>query len=65
MNEIIVGNIGCVYRGADDDIAREKYDEYVEQSKSQRGRAGGEDVTWMRDGEIVDGFVGELNRAIE
>lgn len=62
MNEIIVGNIGTVYRGSDDKIAQETYSEYVEQSKSMRGRAGGEDVTWLQNGEIHEAFVGALNK---
>ena len=62
MNEIIVGNIGSVYCGSDDKKAKGAYLLYVEQSKSMRGMAGGEDVTWLKDNEIHEAFVGELNR---
>jgi hypothetical protein len=53
MEEIIVGNIGTVYRGGDEKNAQENYDHYVLQSNSGVGRAGNEPVTWMRNGEIV------------
>ncbi len=68
MNEIIVGNIGSVYYGSDDKIAQEKYIEYVSQSKSNYGRAGGEDVTWLQkrsygqEWEIHKEFIGQLAR---
>lgn len=61
MNEIIVGNIGSVYHGGDDEEARETYREYVQQSKSGYGRASGEDVTWIKNGEVYKNHTGELN----
>ncbi len=51
--EVIVGNIGSVYAGADEDKARRTYAGYVEQSVSGTGRAGNEDVTLLCDGDIV------------
>lgn len=53
MYEVIVGNIGTVYRGDDESEARRLFDVYVEQSRSGFGRAGGESVTVFQDGEIV------------
>lgn len=50
--DVVVGNIGTVYSGTDRSLALQKYHEYVAQSKSGRGRAGGESVTLFRDGEI-------------
>ncbi len=50
--ETIVGNIGTVYSGTDEDEAQRKHDIYVEQSQGGYGRAAGETVTIMRDGEI-------------
>lgn len=50
---VIVGNLGVVYEGPDRIMARENYDEYVEQSKSGRGRAANEPVTLMQDNLIV------------
>jgi hypothetical protein len=51
--EVIVGNIGTVYSGGSALEAKRKFTTYVKQSKSGVGRAGGEDVTLMRDGEPV------------
>jgi len=50
--EVIVGNIGTVYTGKprDRDKAIKIYEEYVEQSKSGLGRAGGEEVCIMENG---------------
>jgi hypothetical protein len=50
--EVIVGNVGSVYSGPDKSQAEETYDRYVEISNSLLGRAGGEEVTLMVDGEI-------------
>jgi len=52
--EVIVGNIGRTYLGDSHHEAREDYDEYVKQSRSRQGRAGGEDVTLLANGEIVE-----------
>lgn len=51
-HQIIVGNVGTVYQGTSQKNAYETYQEYVEQSKSKLGRAGDEEVTWMRDDDI-------------
>ena len=58
--EVIVGNVGSVYRGTDGAEARKTYDEYVAWSQTDRGRAGGEDVTLFRDGEILREYSGSL-----
>lgn len=49
--EVIVGNVGSVYYGKDKAKAEKAYAEYVEQSNRLLGRAGGEEVTMMVDGE--------------
>lgn len=49
--EVIVGNIGTVYSGSNFMKASCKFAEYVKQSKTGYGRAGGEDVTLMHNGE--------------
>jgi hypothetical protein len=54
--EVIVGNIGTVYRGPDDTGARSHFEEYVKQSKTCQGRAGYEQVTLFEDGEILKEF---------
>ena len=51
--EVIVGNVGTVYDGFSRSAALTKYSTYVKSSRSGGGRAGGEDVTLMRDGDIV------------
>jgi hypothetical protein len=54
--EVIVGNIGSVYRGHDETRARMHYNEYVDQSKSGRGRAGNELVTLFINGEEKESY---------
>lgn len=55
---VIVGNVGTVYDGTDAAVAQTKFHTYIEASKSDVGRASGESVTLMRDGEIVDEYTG-------
>lgn len=51
-HQVIVGNIGTVYDGPNLKAAESSYLDYVHLSKSDLGgRASGEDVTWMVDGE--------------
>lgn len=56
--EVIVSNVGTVCLTDDGDDARQRYAEYVELSKSLRGRAGGEDVVLLIGGEINAEFRG-------
>lgn len=62
MNQVIVGNIGTVYSGSNNKEAARVYKEYISQSKSNYGRAGGEDVTWMKNGEPHKEFTGTLHQ---
>jgi hypothetical protein len=57
--QVIVGNIGTVYDGNSYSKATEDYLEYLDQSARQYGRAAGEDVTLMADGEIIHEHVGD------
>lgn len=50
--EVWVGNIGCVYCGPRYKEALVAYHEYRRQSKAGYGKAAGEPVTWLRNGEI-------------
>jgi hypothetical protein len=50
--EVVVGNIGKVYDGANLSKANSKFDYYVSVSNSSVGRAGNENVTMFKDGEI-------------
>lgn len=61
--DVIVGNIGTVYRGYDEQDALSTFNTYVEQSSGKMGpcRAEGEDVTLMKDGEIEREYVGTLH----
>jgi len=58
MNEIIVGNIGTVYRGNLLKEAMQTYGEYKKQSIANYGRAAGESVTWFKNGEIYREHIG-------
>lgn len=51
-HSVIVGNIGQVLVDGTYGEAMAVFREYRQQSKSRTGRAAGETVTWMRDGEI-------------
>jgi hypothetical protein len=56
--EVVVGNIGSVYRGSDPVEAADTFEDYMKQSKSGRGRAAGEDVVLFEDGEITVEHIG-------
>ena len=58
--QVIVGNIGSVYDGADKVIAFETWKEYVEQSQTRHMKASGESVVLIRDGEVEKEHVGSL-----
>lgn len=58
--EVIVGNIGTVYSGGSLRLALKHFTEYRSQSETGRGRAGGEDVALMTDGEITTEHTGSL-----
>jgi hypothetical protein len=60
--EVVVGNIGTVYSGGSFAAAKKASATYVAQSKTGKGRAGGEDVTILADGEIVREFLGSNSR---
>lgn len=54
--EVYVGNVGNVYRGSSEEDARREWEEYVEISKSDQGRAGGEEVNLFRGGDLVETY---------
>lgn len=56
--EIIVGNIGSVYYGTNPATAQIVYDEYIAQSQARYGRASGESVHWMVDGDLEQEMIG-------
>ena len=59
---VIVGNIGMVYDGTDANEAIENYLEYASQSRRNYGRAAGEPVAHLIDGEPEREFDGEAER---
>ena len=56
--EVIVSNIGTVYEGTNGFKAIREYNAYVGISKRSIGRAAGERVTMLRDGEIHKEHIG-------
>jgi hypothetical protein len=60
--EVYVGNVGMVYEGASLAVAKKTYSEYVAISKSGFGRAGGESVALMVDGEPIKDYQGKNDR---
>lgn len=60
--EITVGNIGTVYVGFNKITALDTFQEYVSRSKTNVGRAGGESVTMLKNGEIAKEYVGTVDK---
>lgn len=52
-HEIVVSNIGTVYSGSDGQAAQRTFEEYSLASFEGVGRAAGEKVNWLVDGELV------------
>lgn len=59
--QVIVGNIGTIYDGNFYGDAMAIYAHYVEASKYDMGRAAGENVTLMNEGEISVEYIGDIN----
>jgi len=62
MFEVIVGNIGHVYHGPNEELAIDFFDTYAERSCCGLGRTAYETVTLMKDGEIIREFTGEKDK---
>jgi hypothetical protein len=60
--EVICGNVGTVYRGANGFEARQAFYGMRKASLAPCGRASGESVVLMRDGEIVQEHIGETEK---
>jgi hypothetical protein len=52
IHNVIVGNIGAVYSGCSGSEALQNYLDFVDKSKTDTGKAAGEAVVWLQDGEI-------------
>ena len=59
--QIVVGNIGTIYNGANLKVAKTLYKEYVEQSKLNLGKVAGEPVTLFHNDEIFKEYDGTLS----
>ena len=60
-HQLIVGNIGSVLVTESRSEALKTFAEYYHQSLASGGRASGESITWLVDGEPVVEFVGEFD----
>ena len=58
--QVIVGNIGTVYDGNNYMQAKCKYTSYVKASRANVGRAAGEPVTLLHNGDIRSEYMGEI-----
>ena len=61
MYEIIVSNVGTVYKGDDEKEANKTYDEYEKLSRASVGRFRGEIVRFVMQGETSREYL-PLNR---
>ena len=59
---VLVGNIGNVYEGDKEAEAKAIFNTYVGKSNRNEGMAGGEEVTMMKDGEIVHEHLGTITK---
>ena len=64
LYETVVGNVGTVYIGGCHRFAEEAFTTYVRQSKTGNGRAGGEDVTILRNGNIIAEYIGTIAQCL-
>jgi len=51
--EVVASNVGTVYDGHDRDEAEEVFEDYVQRSRGERGRASHEDVVLYEDDEPI------------
>ena len=59
---VVVGNLGTTYLGSSMKTALEHYREYRQQSKAGCGRVAGENVTLLRNNEILKEYVGAISQ---
>jgi hypothetical protein len=55
--EVVVGNIGTVYKGKAKRLALKDYTNYIGQSQSGGGKAAGEPVTLLADDDIIKEYL--------
>ena len=59
---VIVGNIGTVYNGTNGFTAVKEYNSYIGLSKQPYGKASGESVTLLKDGEVYKEYIGTIDQ---
>ncbi len=59
LYSVVVGNVGTVYSIDSLTRAANEFDTYVTLSQAQSGRASGEDVTLLKDDEIIKEYHAE------
>lgn len=59
---IIVSNVGMVYDGRSKRAAQLCFNTYVDRSKAECGRCGGEGVVWYIGNEIHQEYTGTLTQ---
>lgn len=57
--EVVVGNVGTIYSGENACAAHGTYRDAMILSASKQGRASGESITLLQDGEVVKKYEGE------
>ena len=55
--EVIVGNIGTVYNGTNGFTAIKEYNQYIGLSRANYGRASGESITLLKNGDIYKEYL--------
>ena len=61
-HQVICGNIGTVYAGTNEGLARAAFRSYCAMSKTGRGRAAGESVAWLCDDDIREECEGDQDQ---
>ena len=61
---VVVANIGIVYSGTNRKQAESHFCEYRDQSRRNYGRAAGESVTLLRNGDPIWEFVGKIDKEV-
>ena len=59
--QVIVGNIGTAHDGNNKKVAQKHYKDYVNISKEPFGRASGEQVSLIMNGEPIMDYIPEID----
>lgn len=65
MYQVIVGNIGTVIETTERETAQWTFEEYATMSRNGYGRAAGEPVTMMENGEIILEYTPPMPRDVQ